>query len=58
MQVLCCHRLPVDIIGLLPAIDGLAYVFRLSELGYSRDYRQLMRIRVYLRLSIARICIG
>ena len=58
MQVLCCHRLPVDIFGLLPAIDGLAYVFRLAELGYCRDDRQLMSVRVCLRLSIARIGTG
>ena len=58
MQVLCCHSLPVDIFSLLPAIDGLAYVFRLAELGYCRDYRQLMKVRACLRLSIARIGIG
>ena len=58
MQVLCCHSLPVDNFSHLPAIDGLAYVFRLAELDYCRDYRQLMRVRVCLWLSIARIGIG
>ena len=58
MQVLCCHSLPVDVFSLLPAIGGLAYVFCLAELGYCRDYRQLMKERVCLRLSIARISIG
>ena len=58
MQVLCCHSLPVDIFSLLSAIDDLAYVFCLAELGYCRDYRQLLRVRVCLRLSIARVGIG
>ena len=58
MQILCCHSLPVDIFSLIPAIDGVAFVFRLAELVYCRDNRQLLRVRVCLRLSIARIGIG